>query len=76
MGVVTIKGAKTISKCNENLCFQCFDEPPLIVFKECFVHLLELCLFTHEIGIPWILNNFIMLEELFLHTKYIYAFVG
>ncbi len=52
MGVVTIKGAKTISKCNENLCFQCFDEPPLIVFKECFVHLLELCLFTHEIGIP------------------------
>jgi hypothetical protein len=69
MVVITIKGAKTIIKCSENLCLQCFDEPQLIVFNECFIHLLELCLFTHEIGIPQILNNFIVLKEFFYVQK-------
>jgi hypothetical protein len=51
-GVVTIKGAKVVVKCNEKLYLHYFEKPPLIIFNEFFVNVLELCLFIHEVGIP------------------------
>ncbi len=51
MGVITIKGAKGVVGSNENLYHHSFEKPSLIVFNKLFVHLLKLCLFTHEIGI-------------------------
>jgi hypothetical protein len=50
MGVITIKVGKEV-ECNEKLYFHYFEEPPSIVFNEIFVHLLELCSFTHEVEI-------------------------
>jgi hypothetical protein len=61
--VVTIIRAKIIVKCNENLYFHYFGKPSSIVFNEFFVHLLELCLFIHEIGVRWISSHFIVLER-------------
>jgi hypothetical protein len=49
--VVIVKGAKVVVKCNEKMYFHYFEEPPLIIFNEFFVIVLELCLFTHEVGI-------------------------
>jgi hypothetical protein len=51
MGVITIKGGKEVVECNEKLYFHYFEKTPSIVFNEIFVHLLELCSFTHEVEI-------------------------
>jgi hypothetical protein len=65
MGVITIKGGKEVVECNEKLYLHYFEKPPSIVFNEIFVHLLELCSFTHEVEITRIWNHFIILEECF-----------
>jgi hypothetical protein len=46
-----------------------FEGPPLNIFNEFFIHLVELWLFIHEVGIPWIWCYFIMLEESFYIQK-------
>jgi hypothetical protein len=51
MGVITIKGIKAIVECYENLYPHYFEKSLTIVFKELFVHFLELCLFTHKVEI-------------------------
>jgi hypothetical protein len=48
---------------------QYFEGPPLIIFNEFFIHLVELWLFIHEVEIPWIWCHFIMLEESFYIQK-------
>jgi hypothetical protein len=52
LGVVIIKGAKTIVECNEKIYLHYFEKPSSIVFNEFFVYFLQLCLFTHEVEIP------------------------
>jgi hypothetical protein len=51
MGVITIKGIKTIVECSENLYLHYFEKLLAIVFNELFAHFLELCLFIHEVEI-------------------------
>lgn len=76
MGVIITKIIEIIVKCNEKLYLHYFEEPLLIVFDELIFHLLELCFFTREIGIPWweigipwIWNHFIVLEKSFYIFK-------
>jgi hypothetical protein len=45
--------------------FHYFEESPLIVFNELFVHILELCVFTHKVEILLIWISFILLKESF-----------
>lgn len=52
MGVFIIKIIEVIVKCNEILYLHYFEKPLLIVFDELIFHLLELCFFICEIGIP------------------------
>jgi hypothetical protein len=42
LGAVTMKGAKTLVDCNEKLYLHYFEGPPLIIFNEFFIHLVEL----------------------------------
>jgi hypothetical protein len=46
-----IKGAKTFVDYSENLYLHYFEKQPSIVFNEIIIHILKLCLFTHEIEI-------------------------
>ncbi len=69
LGVATTKGAKTLVDYSEKLYLQYFEGPPLIIFNEFFIHLVELWLFIHEVEIPWIWCHFIMLEESFYIQK-------
>jgi hypothetical protein len=41
-GVVTIKRAKALVDCNEKLYLHYFEGPPLNIFNEFFIHLVEL----------------------------------
>ncbi len=68
MGVV-IKGTKTFVHLNENIYLHYFLKQPFIVFKEIIIHILEMCLFTHEVEIPWIWNHFILLLGSFFIYK-------
>ncbi len=61
MGLIIIKGAKGVVGSNENLYHHSFEKPPLIVFNKLFVHLLNLCLFAHEVGILWIWSPLVLL---------------
>jgi hypothetical protein len=42
LGVATTKGAKTLVDYSEKLYLQYFEGPPLIIFNEFFIHLVEL----------------------------------
>jgi hypothetical protein len=52
MGVFIKKISEVIIKYNEKLYLHYFEEPLLIVYDEFIFHLLELCFFICEIGIP------------------------
>jgi hypothetical protein len=56
LGVLIIKGAKTIVECNEKIYFHYFEKPSSIVFNEFFVFFCNyVCLLmklrSHEFGI-------------------------
>jgi hypothetical protein len=52
MGVAIIKGTKTFVDFNENIYLHYYYFKPFIVFKEIIIHILEMCLFLHEVEIP------------------------
>jgi hypothetical protein len=51
VGVVIIKGAKTLVDCNENLNLHYFEKQLFIIINEIIIHILELWLFTQEVEI-------------------------
>jgi len=64
-----IKGAKTFVDYSENLYLHYFEKQPSIVFNEIIIHILKLCLFTHEIEISWIWNHFYYIKLIFFPTQ-------
>jgi hypothetical protein len=57
VGVVIIKGAKTLVDCNENLNLHYFEKQLFIKINEIIIHILELWLFTQEV-IYYVINFF------------------
>jgi hypothetical protein len=51
VGVVIIKGAKTLVDCNENLNLHYFEKKLFIKINEIIIHILELWLFPQEVEI-------------------------
>jgi hypothetical protein len=64
LGVVIIKGAKTIVECNEKIYFHYFEKSTAIVFNNSLFFFFVIMFFHSEVE-----NNFIMLKEYFYIQK-------